>query len=120
MNMQTNESDSTGDWLEQALRADGAEHRSRHVDDDGFTARVMAGLPVPATLPAWRRPVIALLWLCVAAAAAIGTPGLFDDAFRSTVALLVGHRFGVADVLALLVVLGATTWGMLVYAVKAK
>ena len=118
--MQNNETEAAPDWLEQALRADGIEYRSRHVDDDGFTAKVMARLPVPATLPAWRRPAIVLLWLCAAAAAAVGTPGLFEDAFRSTVTLLVGHRLGVADVLALLVVLGATTWGMLVYAVKVK
>jgi hypothetical protein len=120
VNMHTNETDAAPDWLEQALRSDGVEHRLRHVDDDGFTARVMARLPAPATLPAWRRPVIALLWLCAAAVAAVGAPGLFEDAFRNTVALLVGHRLGVADVLALLIVLGATTWGMLVYAVKVK
>ena len=80
----------------------------------------MARLPVPATLPAWRRPAIVLLWLCAAAAAAVGMPGLFDDAFRSTVALLVGHRLGVADVARVAGRLGAATWGMLVYAVKVK
>ncbi len=40
----------------------GREHRAAYVADDGFTARVMARLPPPPTLPAWRRPVIVLLW----------------------------------------------------------
>ena len=30
------------DWLERALRDDAVERRAEHVDDAGFTARVMA------------------------------------------------------------------------------
>jgi hypothetical protein len=80
----------------------------------------MARLPQAATPPVWRRPVVALLWFCAAAAAVMGIPGLFDDVFRGTVAMFVGHRIGVADVVALLVVLGAATWGMLLYAVRVE
>lgn len=116
--MQTKDLDPANDWLEQALRADGAEHRSAYIGDDGFAARVMARLPQPATLPAWRRPAIALLWLCVAAAAVLGVPGLFDDAFRGAVAMLVGHRIGVVDLIALLVIPSAAAGGMLVYAAR--
>ena len=116
--MQTEHSDTAGDWVEQTLRADGADYRSTYVGDDGFAARILARLPEPATLPVWRRPVVALLWLCAAAATLIGIPGLFDDAFRGAVALFVGHRIGVADVVALLAVLGAAAWGMLFYAVR--
>ena len=36
----TSRPDAT-DWLEQALRAEGREHRAQNVPDDGFTARVM-------------------------------------------------------------------------------
>ena len=118
--MQTNELDTGGDWLEEALRADAREQRSEYVTDGGFTAAVMARLPEPARLPAWRRPVVALLWLCAAAAAAVAVPGLFDDAFRSTVGMLVGHRMGVADVVAFFVVLSAATWGMLLYAARVE
>jgi hypothetical protein len=118
--MQIKNPDTTDEWLEQALRADGVEHRSTYIGDDGFTARVMARLPEPATLPVWRRPVIAVLWLCAAAAAIVGVPGLFDDAFRGAVAMLVGHRIGIADIVAVLVVLSATTWGILIYAVRAE
>ncbi len=44
------------DWLDRALADAGREHRAAYLDDDGFTARVAAALPAPATLPAWRKP----------------------------------------------------------------
>ena len=50
--------DADDDWLDAVLRADGREHRAAYLDDDGFTARVMAALPAPATLPAWRKPAL--------------------------------------------------------------
>jgi hypothetical protein len=118
--MQTNEFDTGGDWLEAALRADGREQRSAYVADDGFTAAVLARLPEPARLPAWRRPVVAFLWFCVGAAAVLAVPGLFDEAFRSTVAMLVGQRMGLIDVAGLLTLLGGLTWGTLVYAVRTE
>ena len=49
------------DWLDAALRADGREHRAEYLDDAGFTARVMAALPAPTALPAWRKPALTLL-----------------------------------------------------------
>jgi hypothetical protein len=107
------------DWLEQALRADGDAHRSAYIADDGFAASVMARLPVAATPPAWRRPVLALIWLGAGIAALLAAPGLFEDAFRSTVALFVGQRIGVADLAALLGVLAAATWATLIYAARA-
>jgi hypothetical protein len=106
------------DWLDQALRAQGREHRSSYVADDGFTARVMTALPQPATLPAWRAPAIALLWLCAGVAAAVSLPGLFDDVFRGAVGMFVGHRLGLADIAGVLILLGATTWGALLYAAR--
>ncbi|MEP6942414.1 MAG: hypothetical protein ABI981_05735 [Betaproteobacteria bacterium] len=108
------------DWLEQALRAEGIEHRAQHVPDDGFTARVMLALPRAATLPAWRKPVLALLWTVAAIAAAVAIPGAFEDVFRGAVAMFVGHRVAVADVAGVLVVLGAATWGALVYAMRTE
>ena len=118
--MQTNELDTGGDWLEEALRADAREQRSAYVTDGGFTAAVMARLPEPARLPAWRRPVVALLWLCAGTAAVLAVPGLFDDAFRSTVAILVGHRMGLADIAGFVTLLGGLTWGTLVYAARTE
>ena len=59
--MDMDRAQSDDGWLEQALKADA--QGAAYVADDGFTASVMARLPQPATLPAWRRPVVALLWL---------------------------------------------------------
>jgi hypothetical protein len=115
----TSRPDAT-DWLEQALRAEGREHRAQNVPDDGFTARVMQALPRAATLPAWRKPVVALLWIVAAIAGAVAIPGAFEDVFRGAVAMFVGHRLGVADIAGVLVVLGAATWGTLVYAMRAE
>ena len=108
------------DWLEQALRAEGAAYRSANIADDGFAASVMARLPVGATAPAWRRPAVALLWLGAGVAALMAVPGLFDDTFRGSVAMVVGHRFGVADVAVLLGLLSAATWASLIYAARAE
>jgi hypothetical protein len=118
--MQTDERDTGGDWLEEALRAEAREQRSAYVTDGGFTAAVMARLPEPARLPTWRRPVVALLWLSAGAAAMLAVPGLFDDAFRSAVAMLVGHRMSLADVAGFVTLLGALTWGTLVYAARTE
>ncbi|MEO8738374.1 MAG: hypothetical protein ABI537_01575 [Casimicrobiaceae bacterium] len=108
------------DWLDRALRAEGAAQRSDYIADDGFTASVVAQLPVAATAPAWRRPAVALLWLGAGIAALMAVPGLFDDTFRGSVAMVVGHRFGVADVAVLLGLLAAATWSSLIYAARAE
>ncbi len=108
------------DWLEQALRAEGAASRSDYIADDGFSTSVMARLPVAVTAPAWRRPVVALLWLGAGIAALLAMPGLFDDTLRNTVAMVVGRRFGVAEIAVLLGVLSAATWASLIYAARAE
>ena len=110
----------TADWLDAALAAAGKEHRAAYVADDGFTARVIGRLPAAPTLPAWRRPVIVLLWLLAGAGAVVAMPGAFDDAFRSGVALLVGRPLGLADLALLLVLCGAAAWTSLVYAARAN
>ena len=108
------------DWLEQALRAEGAASRSDYIADDGFSASVMARLPVALTAPAWRRPAVALLWLGAGIAALLAVPGLFDDTFRGAVAMIVGRRFGIADIAVLLGLLSAATWASLIYAARAE
>jgi len=110
----------TADWLDAALEEAGREHRAAYVADDGFTARVVGRLPAAPTLPAWRRPVIVLLWLLAGAGAFVTLPGAFDDAFRSSVALLLGHRMGLADFAVLLALFGAAAWTSLVYAARAN
>lgn len=110
----------TADWLDAALEEAGREHRAAYVADDGFTARVIGCLPVAPTLPAWRRPVIVLLWLLAGASTVVALPGAFDDAFRSGVALLVGRPLGLADLALLLLLCGAGAWTSLLYAARAN
>ena len=57
------------------LREDGREHRAAYLDDDGFTTRLMAALPVPATLPAWRKPALTALWAAAGIGIAFALPG---------------------------------------------
>lgn len=107
------------DWLDAALKASGQDHRAAYIADDGFTTRVMAGLPAAATLPAWRRPAIVLLWLLAAAGAIVALPGVFDDAFRGAVALLVRRPLGLGDIAMMLTLCGAAAWASLVYVARA-
>ena len=115
--MSKNELDD-GDWLEQALRAEGRDHRAAYIADDGFTAAVIGRLPRPVIVPAWRRAAVAVLWLVAAVAAILIVPGVFDQAFRGAVAIFVGHRMGFADIAGLLMLVAAMTWGIVVYAMR--
>jgi hypothetical protein len=110
----------TADWLDAALEEAAHEHRAAYVADDGFTAKLIGRLPAAPTLPAWRRPAIVLLWLLAGGAAMVSLPSAFDDAFRASVALVLGYRMGLADFAALLVLFGAAAWTSLVYAARAN
>jgi len=118
--MVTNHADADDGWLEQALEADAREHAAAYVTDDGFTAKVMARLPAPATLPAWRRPVLALLWLIAGSAIAVALPELFYDVFRNLVAMVVGQPLTLSRIAVVIILLGATTWSTVVYAMRAE
>jgi hypothetical protein len=113
------EIDDGNDWLDDMLRDAGREHRADYLADDGFTQRVMAQLPEPATLPAWRRPAVALLWALGIGAVMFSLPGLFEQLFRGAMAALVGHRLGVPDVAVALVLVGGATWSTLIYAMRS-
>jgi hypothetical protein len=119
--MDTDRADTDDGWLEQALKADAQAHAAAYVADDGFTAKVMARLPAPVVLPAWRRPVVALLWLVAGGAVVALLPDLFYALFGSLVALLVGQPMLTWSHLAVaLMLLGAATWSTLVYAMRAE
>lgn len=108
------------DWFERALVEAGREHRAEYIADDGFTASVVSRLPAPFTLPAWRRPVVALLWILGGVVVSISLPGLFDQLFRGVMTMLVGLRMGLVDVAMALIVLGGITWSTLVYAARSE
>lgn len=118
--MDTKHADADNGWLEQALKADARAHAAAYIADEGFTAALMARLPAPATLPAWRRPVIALLWLIAGGAVAAALPDLFYDVFRGLVAMLVGQPLTLSRIAVALTLLGAATWSTIVYAMRAE
>ena len=110
----------SGDFVTQRLEQAAQEHRAAYVADDGFSARVISRLPAAPTLPAWRRPVIVLLWLLAGVGAFVSLQGAFDNAFRGGVALLVGRPLGLPDIALLLALCGAAAWTSLVYAARAN
>ncbi len=98
------------DWLDAALCADGREHRATYLDDAGFTARVMAALPAPATLPAWRKPALAVLWAIAGIGVALALPGAVAEFTYDTLRFVVGQRMSLAGVATGILALGAATW----------
>jgi hypothetical protein len=105
-------------WLEQLLADDGRDHRAGYLADDGFTARVAAALPAPPAVPAWRKPVVALLWAVAAVAVALALPEALADAASAIVRLLGHQRISLANVALGLAVLGAASWASAVYALR--
>jgi hypothetical protein len=111
--------DAGDDWLDDMLRDAGREYRADYLADDGFTQRIMGELPEPVTVPAWRRPVVILMWALGLGAVMFSLPGVFEQVFRGAMAVLVGHRLGVPDVAVALLLVGATAWSTLVYAIRS-
>ena len=107
---------AAGDWLDRMLVEDGRDHRAAYLADNGFTARVAAALPVPAVLPAWRRPAIALLWTIAAVAIALALPEAFADVASMVVRLLGRQPVSLAGVAAGLATLGVASWAGAAYA----
>lgn len=107
---------ATDDWLERALREDGGDHRAGYLADDGFTARVAAALPPPATLPAWRRPAVALLWAVAAAGVALALPGTVADVAQQVTRILGTHPVSLANIATGVVALALASWAAAAYA----
>jgi hypothetical protein len=113
------EIDAGDDWLDDMLRDAGREHRDDYLADEGFAQRVMVRLPEAATLPAWRRPVVGMLWVLAVGAVMFSLPGVFEELFRGAVAVFTGHRLGLPDIAAALVLFGGLAWSTLVYAMRS-
>jgi len=98
------------DWLDVVLGADGHEHRSAYLDDDGFTARVMSALPAPATLPAWRKPALTALWAAAGIGIAFALPAAVIDVAHETLRVILGQQVTLTGIAAGVAALGAATW----------
>ena len=98
------------DWLDGLLRTDAREHRDDYLNDDGFTARVMAALPAPAALPAWRKPALAALWAGAGIGIALALPATVVDVAHDILRVILGQRVSLAGIGTGVVVLGASAW----------
>ena len=107
------------DWLDAVLRDEGREHRARYLADNGFTARIATALPAPATLPAWRKPVIAVLWTVAAGGVALALPGAVADATHEVVRMLSRQPVSLADIAASVVALGMASWAAAAIALRS-
>ena len=120
LKMQTKREDSDLEWVERALRADARSTADSYIGDAGFTAAVMARLPAPAKLPAWRTPVVALLWLVLGGAVVAALPDAFYDVFRAFTATFMGQPLTLSKIAVALALLSGITWGALVYAARTE
>jgi hypothetical protein len=98
------------DWLDRVLADDAAAHARSYIDDAGFTEKVMAQLPPPAALPAWRKPAVTALWAAVGLGLAFTLPGAAVDVAREAFRIFAAKPFALSEVLALLAVAGVGTW----------
>jgi hypothetical protein len=107
--MATSPSGEPADWLDAALAADGASHRDDYLDDAGFTARLMARLPAPVALPAWRKPALSLLWAAAGLGVALALPTAASDVARELFRLA-AHPVSLLEIAAAIAALGAISW----------
>ena len=106
------------DWLDAALRADARDHRGDYLADEGFTAQVMANLPAPAALPAWRKRAVIGMWTAASVGIAVALPGAYVDVAREFIRVAVGHPVSLAQIATGVVMLGVGSWTATVWALR--
>lgn len=107
------------DWFERALGEDGRDQRAGYLPDEGFTARVAASLPPPATLPAWRKPALAALWTVAAGGAALALPGTVADVAQQVTRILGTQPVSLANIATAVAALGLASWAAAAYALRS-
>jgi hypothetical protein len=112
--MTTTSSNSTppasADWLDALLAGGAADDRADYIRDEGFTARVMQRLPAPDALPAWRRPIVAALWLVAGLLIATMLPGTAHEVAREVFTLFAARPFSLSTLGFAIVAVGIATW----------
>ncbi len=107
------------DWLDAALRDHSREYRAGYLADDGFTGRVMAAIPAPATLPAWRRPALAALWTGAGVGVALALPGAYTEVARELLRVVSSHPVSIAQIAAGVLALGIGSWAAAAFALRS-
>jgi hypothetical protein len=111
--------DMTGaDWLDRLLCEDANAHREAYVDDDGFTAQVMAQLPAPVVAPVWRRPAIVALWGLAAAGLAVAAPGAVLDVAREAYRLLAAQPVSLSGMAGAAAAMIGLTWAAAAWSLR--
>jgi hypothetical protein len=110
---------SDDDWLDAALAADVREHGTSYLDDQGFTARVMAALPAPVAVPRWRTPALVALWSAAALGTAAALPGVALDVGREAFRLLAAQPVSLPQIAAVLAAIGVVTWSAAAWALRS-
>lgn len=105
-----------GDWLDALLVQDAFE--SPYIDDAGFTTTLMQRLPSPAALPAWRKPIVMLLWLVAGVLVAAMLPQAIQDLAREAVRYVAAKPVSLSALATLLVALGVATGAATAFALR--
>ena len=111
-----NISTERGDWLDALLVQDA--HQTSYIDDDGFTTTLMQRLPSPAALPAWRKPIVTLLWLVAGVLVAAMLPQAMQDLAREAVRYVAAKPVSLSMLATLLAVLGVATGAGTAFALR--
>jgi hypothetical protein len=107
------------DWLERLLVEDATAHRDAYVTDDGFTARVMAAVPVPSAAPAWRKPAVAVLWGVGIVGLAVAMPGAMLDVGREAYRLLAAQPVSLSGIAGAAAAMVGLTWLAAAYTLRS-
>ncbi|HZQ61604.1 MAG TPA: hypothetical protein VFC24_09665 [Casimicrobiaceae bacterium] len=108
------------DWVEALLRADAKAHDDEYLGDEGFTARVMQAIAVPAALPAWRRPLLFALWGLAAAVIAMALPDTLRELSYDTLRVLASVTFSLRDVAVAVLGIAAASWAGTLYMLRRE
>jgi hypothetical protein len=112
--------DADDAWLDALLVADTQRVRDDYIDDAGFSARVMTQLPPPATLPAWRKPVVIGLWATASVGIALALPSVVLDVGREVYRLLAAQPMSLSGLAGAALAMGALTWAGAAYALRSN
>jgi hypothetical protein len=110
---------TSDDWLDAVLAADAREHGASYLDDQGFTARVMAALPASVAVPRWRKPALVALWSAAALGTAAALPGVALDVGREAFRLLAAQPVSLPQIAVALAAIGVVTWSAAAWALRS-
>lgn len=108
------------DAIERLLAGDALARRGEHVDDAGFTARVMAALPAPIALPRWRKPVEWLLAGTAGLALAASFPAVATDVAREMFRMIATQPISLPFVTGVLGAMGVATFAATAWFLRAE